>query len=53
MQYAVSEPGYVVSIHQKKFKILIITHNDYLKAKFNNIIQVEQDQFGVSKINQL
>lgn len=43
----------VVRELQKKFKILIITHNDYLKAKFNNIIQVEQDQFGVSKINQL
>lgn len=33
---------------QKEFKILIITHNNDLKMKFNNIIVVEQDENFVS-----
>lgn len=30
----------VIAALEKKYKILIITHNDFLKEKFNNIIEV-------------
>jgi DNA repair exonuclease SbcCD ATPase subunit len=39
----------IVKFFQKDFTILIITHNDRLKDKFNNGILVEQDINGISK----
>lgn len=35
---------------QKDFKILVITHNNELKTKFNNAILVEQDENFVSTV---
>jgi len=39
----------IVKFFQKDFTILVITHNDRLKDKFNHAILVEQDQNMVSK----
>jgi DNA repair exonuclease SbcCD ATPase subunit len=39
----------IVKMFQKEFKILVITHNDRLKDKFNTIILVEQDQNMISR----
>jgi exonuclease SbcC len=33
----------IIKFFQNEFTILVITHNDRLKEKFSNIIQVEQD----------
>lgn len=38
----------IIKIFQNQFKILVITHNDRLKDKFNTIIQVQQDKNMVS-----
>lgn len=42
----------IIKFLSDKFKILVVTHNDRLKDKFNNIIVVEQNSSGVSKIFQ-
>jgi DNA repair exonuclease SbcCD ATPase subunit len=39
----------IVKMFQKEFKILVITHNDRLKDKFNTTVLVEQDQNMVSR----
>jgi DNA repair exonuclease SbcCD ATPase subunit len=39
----------IVKFFQKDFTILIITHNDRLKDKFNNTILVNQNINGISK----
>lgn len=39
----------IVKMFQKEFKILVITHNDRLKDKFNTTILVEQDQNMISR----
>jgi DNA repair exonuclease SbcCD ATPase subunit len=38
----------IIKFFQKDFMILVITHNDRLKDRFNNHILVEQDMNGVS-----
>lgn len=39
----------IIRFFQKDFTVFVITHNDRLKAKFNNAILVEQDKNGVSR----
>lgn len=42
----------IIKFFQKDFKILVITHNDRLKDKFQHFVIVEQDKNMVSKIIQ-
>ena len=43
----------IIKFFQKDYTILVITHNDRLKDKFQNQIVVEQDTSGVSTIQLL
>lgn len=39
----------IIKFFQNDFKVLVITHNDRLKSKFNNVILVRQDTNATSR----
>jgi exonuclease SbcC len=42
----------IIKVLEKKYKILVITHNEKMKTKFNDLIIIDQDINRVSKIRQ-